>query len=54
MQNYNSKVIRFDNRIEIIKYGGNMQRAPNEKDESNNNARMNIDDEEYKERQAME
>lgn len=54
MQNYNSKVILFDNRIEIIKYGGNMQRAPNEKDESNNHARMNIDDEEYKERQAME
>lgn len=54
MQNYNSKVILFDNRIEIIKYGGNMQRAPNEKDESNNHARMDIDDEEYKERQAME
>lgn len=49
---YNSKVVRFENRIEIIKFGGNRIRAPNENNKSSISKR--VDDEKVKEQRELE
>lgn len=53
MQEYNSKVIRFDNRVEIIKFGQKTQRAPTQEEKSTGTGIGIVDDEETQEQKAM-
>lgn len=54
MKKYNSKIIMFEDHIEIIKYGTNRITVPSDKNDRNIKAHNDSDDEERQKRRALE
>lgn len=54
MKKYNSKIIMFEDHIEIIKYGTNRITVPSDKNDKNIEAHNDSDDEERQKRRALE
>ena len=54
MNEYNSKIIMFEDHVEIIRYGTNRTRASSEKNERNTRIHNGIDDEELQKQRALE
>ena len=54
MNEYNSKIIVFEDHIEIIKYGTNRTRAPSEKNDRNIKIQNDVNDEELQKQRALE
>lgn len=54
MKKYNSKIIMFEDHIEIIKYGTNRITVPSHKNDRNIKAHNDSDDEERQKRRALE
>ena len=54
MNEYNSKIIVFEDHIEIIKYGTNRTRAPSEKNDRNIKTHNDVNDEELQKQRALE